>query len=120
MRPLLKSGKYILVKRAPYYKPGDIICYRRNGKNYIHRIIKHRKNIFTVVDDAGVCDYHRIKLKNIVGKATGKWNAGILGVLYCLFTRIIFKIGRGVKKFFINHEVKLKGWNFKKEKNDER
>ncbi len=99
MRPLFKPGGWVLIKGCSVYRCGDTVFYNRQGKKYIHRIIRKKDKKFTVADDAGIGKYHRIDLKNIEGKVEKQFITGFLGVIYCISSRVIFKILRRLKKF---------------------
>lgn len=70
MRPLLLSGESVTLKRAPNYKKGDVVLFRKeNGGFVLHRIIKIKKDTVFTQGDALMSNDLPFNKDKIIGKA---------------------------------------------------
>ncbi|MFQ3675257.1 MAG: S24/S26 family peptidase [Endomicrobiia bacterium] len=100
MRPLLKSGEIVFIKKTKKVFLGDIVLYEFQGKKYLHRIINRVKNDIIVCDDTGVTFPVKIKISNIIGIHPTIFN-GYIGLLYNRIVFHFFLFCRKVKYWFI-------------------
>ncbi len=101
MRPFIRSGSVLFIRKTFKYRTGDLICYRDRGGLYLHRVIKKKKDIFTVSDDTGITGRRQISKCSIKGKVTPFFLSGPAGFIYRFFAVNIYRSGRKIKKIFI-------------------
>ncbi len=101
MRPLIKSGQVVYIKKTKKIKLGDIVLYRLGDKNYLHRVINIDKDEYTVYDDTNITSPVKIYLENIIGSYPTVFS-GYIGFLYHKIILKIFFVCRKIIKFHIN------------------
>lgn len=94
MRPLLKDGSIINVCPAERYAPGDVVAYRYENKNYVHRIKRIENNRIFILDDVNITDGHWIRKSDIMGKVPGILRAGKSGLVWNIFARNFYSLFR--------------------------
>ena len=70
MKPVLKKGDYILIRKQNNYEVGDIITYIIEENCLVtHRIIEKYENVFiTKGDNNNVKDSREITIEKVLGK----------------------------------------------------
>ena len=99
MRPLIKNGDVIFVRKKFNYRLGDIVLYEINGQKFLHRIIKVLNKNYIVCDDTGTTEPVEIGINNILGFYPTIFS-NFLGFVYHKVVKIIFCIGRRIKNLF--------------------
>ncbi len=102
MRPILKDEDIIFVLPYKKIKLGDIVLYRTEYGNFLHRVIKISSEKITVCDDAGIASPLEISLDQVIGVYPTIFS-GILGLLYHFFIRNVFIVCRFIKNLFFNY-----------------
>ena len=92
MWPLLKQGETVFVKEDSSV-PGDVILYKRDGRLYVHRLLKKDDYSYIVCGDTAKVKRHSVKEKDIIGKVINIpfWSKGRIGSVYGYLVRSIFK-----------------------------
>ncbi len=98
MRPLIKDGSIIEVLPLKKVYCGDIVLYRTEYGNFLHRIIKFSSEKILVCDDIGITYPTEVSFNQIIGVYPTVFN-GTLGILYHYFVRTVFIYGRSIKNF---------------------
>jgi len=70
MEPALHTGDLVVARRQDTYHPGDIVAFRTEGGNVIHRIVdgSAEEGFITQGDNRDGVDQWRPKPKDILGK----------------------------------------------------
>ncbi|MBN1621406.1 MAG: hypothetical protein JW871_02310 [Endomicrobiales bacterium] len=98
MRPTIKSEQFVCVEKVSPddIKEGDMILYRADGKQFIHRVEKKENGVFRIVDDAGTIGMEQILQEEIIGRVISVFN-GRFGLIYQRFLSFLFKVARCLK-----------------------
>ena len=91
MRPNLKEGDYIIVKKNNNYKKGDIVTFIDDGYVVTHRIIRMDGDKVITMGDANNSEDEEITTSDIIGKYV-KTSALLGFVISCRFVIIILCI----------------------------
>lgn len=99
MRPLIKDGYIVEILPKKKVTCGDIVLYRTEYGNFLHRIIKLHSNKIVVCDDTGVTCPIEISPEQIIGVYPTIFNR-FLGILYHYCVKHFFILGRFIKSLF--------------------
>lgn len=100
MRPLLKSGQVVPTLPCKTFRRGDIVFYKKNGKLFLHRIIKLLEKGVVVTDDCGITDYIYIPYQDIFGIYPTILR-GFIGFVYHILIRNLYICFRRIKKIYL-------------------
>ena len=99
MRPLIKSGQEVNVKKREIIRAGDCIAYHLEENHYIHRVIAVKNDMYKIASDSASIKTHWIPASFVDGKVISPhmFLKGTPGMIYFYCIHTIFLIARFIK-----------------------
>lgn len=98
MRPLIKSSEYVFILPKKKVGRGDLVLYRFDDKNFLHRVKEVKKDKVILIDDTCIISPVEISLDSVVGIYPTVLS-GWAGYIYSFILRNIFSFLRKIKNF---------------------
>ncbi|MFN3966403.1 MAG: S24 family peptidase [Endomicrobiia bacterium] len=102
MRPLIKNSQYLFIIPQKKIKRGDLVLYRVEDKNFLHRVKEVKKDKVVFIDDTGIISSVEVSLDNVVGIYPTVLS-GWVGYIYSFFSRNVFSLLRKIKIYILSN-----------------
>ena len=91
MRPAIKNNQPVWVEFLAFdrFRRGDMVLYKKEGFDYIHRILSTEPAHLIVSSDSCVTDPHPVFPDEIIGRPISLLN-GFVGMVWGSFFRFLF------------------------------